>query len=128
MNHTLLGNHVVIGRSALMEVESTETRQRVDRWMEEGQFLLGRVMPELLDERDRLRNRSELAEQERDKLRQELNLLQEEMNALRDENQRYRAEQMAAAQSVGTMMDHVHQVLQPMHELVQRLQGGLRAA
>jgi uncharacterized protein (DUF3084 family) len=106
-----------------MEVESTETRQRVDRWMEETQYLLGRAVPELLDQRDRLRTRGDLAEQERDKLRQELNVLQEEMSALREENLRYRNEQVEASQSLGAMMDHVNQLLQPMNALVNRLQG-----
>lgn len=104
-----------------MEVEATETRQRVDRWMEEGQYLLGRVIPELLDQRDRLRSRADLAEEERDKLRQELNVLQEEMSLLRDENDRFRNEQTDTAQALGMVMDHMHQTLEPLNALLSKL-------
>jgi chromosome segregation ATPase len=110
------------------EVEATETRARVDRWMEEGQYLLGRVLPELLDQRERLRSRADLAEQERDKLRQELNVLQEEENTLRDENQRLRSDRSDAAQALGAVLEHVNQMVQPMTDMLQRLQVAPPAA
>lgn len=109
------------------DVDTTETRQRVDRWMEEGQALLGRVIPTLLDQRERLKTRADIAEQERDKLRQELSTLQDEMSALREEAQRFRAEQAQTAQALGTVVDQVQSVLQPMHDLLHRLQGAPRA-
>ena len=34
--------------------EMLEDRQRVDRWLEESQYLLGRLIPGYLDDRDRL--------------------------------------------------------------------------
>ena len=110
------------------ELDADDTRQRVDQWMQEGQYLLGRVIPELLDQRDRLRGRADLAEQDRDKLRQELSVLQEEMTSLREENQRFRGEQKEAAQALGAVVEHVQQTLQPITDLLLKLQGGPRAA
>jgi hypothetical protein len=45
-------------RVSMEGVEGLEDRQRVDRWLEESQYLIGRLVPAYLDDRDRTRSRS----------------------------------------------------------------------
>ena len=61
-----------------------ETRQRVARWVEDGQSVLGAV-PWLFDENERLRAAAEAAERESERLRHELDSLRAEANFLIEE-------------------------------------------
>ena len=61
-----------------------ETRQRVARWVEDGQSVLSTV-PWLFDENERLRAAAEAAERESARLRHELDSLRAETNFLIDE-------------------------------------------
>ena len=49
-----------------------EDRQRVDRWLEESQYLLGRLIPGYIDDRERLKTRLTSSEEESDRLRHEI--------------------------------------------------------
>jgi predicted nucleic acid-binding Zn-ribbon protein len=60
----------------------TETCQRLARWIEEANWLIG-VIPQLLDENERLRASAVAAAKERERLR-------EEINRLRSEGQQFR--------------------------------------
>src|SRR5688572_8167934 len=64
--------------------EMLEDRQRVDRWLEESQYLLGRLIPGYLDDRDRLRVRLVSAEAESDRLRQEIEALRRDLAGLQE--------------------------------------------
>ena len=60
------------GRESMEGMEGLDDRQRVDRWLEESQYLIGRMIPAYLDDRDRVRGRLETAEHDNDRLRVEL--------------------------------------------------------
>ena len=68
-------------------MEGLEDRQRVDRWIEESQYLIGRLIPSILDDRERLRGKLEAAEQECVRLRQEIGELRKEVADLQSETQ-----------------------------------------
>lgn len=64
-------------------IEDAEARQRLDRWRQEGQYLLGDVIPRLLDEHERLRARAETAAQECEQLRAENDVLRAQRASLK---------------------------------------------
>ncbi|MBM3221251.1 MAG: hypothetical protein FJZ38_21680 [Candidatus Rokubacteria bacterium] len=64
--------HEPAGRRPPLAMEGIEDRQRVDRWLEESQYLIGRMIPAYLDDRDRLRARLETVEEDNARLRAEL--------------------------------------------------------
>lgn len=100
-----------------------EARQRVRQWIEESQYLLGRVIPGMLSEQDRQRARADAAEQECDRLRHELAHAQAELTALRAENQTLHTDHAEITQLLGNLTEHVTQMLQPMNELLVKLQA-----
>jgi predicted nuclease with TOPRIM domain len=104
-------------------VEAVEDRQRVDRWIEESQYLIGRMIPGLLDDRDRLRSKLEAAEHECTKLRQEVGELRKEVSDLQSETQYFRNEHTAMAESLKSVIDHVSQVQKPLGDVFRRLQA-----
>jgi hypothetical protein len=108
------------------EVESAETRQRVERWMEEGQYLLGRIIPGLLEKHDAMRARADAAEQASERLRLETTQLQEQLTALTHENQTLRREQAEIREVFGKVREQMTQMLQPISDIVQRLQTTAR--
>lgn len=110
------------------EVESGETRQRVERWMEEGQYLLGRIIPGILEKHDAMRARADAAEQTSERLRLETTQLQEQLNALIHENQTLRKEQAEIREVFGKVREQMTQMLQPISDIVQRLQTTARTS
>ncbi len=103
-------------------MEGLEDRQRVDRWIEESQYLIGRMIPGLLDDRDRLKGKFEAAEQECAKLRQEIGELRKEVSDLQSETQFFRTEHVAMADALREVIDHVGQIQKPLNEVYRRLQ------
>jgi len=110
------------------DVDSAETRQRVQRWMEEGQYLLGRIIPGLLEKYDHLRTRANAAEQTSERLRQETSQLQDQINTLHHENQMLRKEQAEIREVFGKVRDQMSQMLQPITDMVQRLHSTARTS
>ena len=98
-------------------------RQRVDRWLEESQYLIGRLIPGFLDDRERLKAKMDSAEQDAERLRAEAAELRKEVAALQSEVQYYRAEQAAAADALAGIMDHLSQLQKPASDLYRRLQS-----
>ncbi len=103
-------------------MEGIEDRQRIDRWIEESQYLIGRVVPGLLDDRERLKGRVEATEQECERLRQEIAELRKEISDLQSETQYFRNERAAIAEALGVVLEHVGDIQKPLHEACRRLQ------
>ena len=104
------------------DMAAVDDRQRVDRWIEESQYLIGRLIPGLLDDRDRLRGKAEAAEQEIERLRIEVGELRREIADLRSERDGYRTDHAAIAEAVARVMDYLGQAQQPLSDILQRAQ------
>jgi hypothetical protein len=103
-------------------MEGLEDRQRVDRWIEESQYLIGRLIPGLLDDRDRLKGKLEAAEQECARLRHEAAELRKEISDLQSETQYFRTEHVAMADALREVIEHVGQIQKPLSDVHRRLQ------
>jgi len=105
------------------ENETVEDRQRLERWLEDGQYMLGRVVPSLVEERDRLKVRAESAEEECGRMRHEILELRKVVNDLNGEGQYLRQEQAAIAESVGALMGQLAELQRPLHDVHRRIQS-----
>lgn len=88
-------------------MEAVESRERVARWIEEGQYVVGRVIPGLLDQHERLRGTAELAERECMKLREEINELGKQIGWLQSENRHLLQERVDAVEKINEFRKHV---------------------
>ncbi len=102
----------------------TETRQRVERWIEESQYLLGRIIPGIILERDRLRVRAEAAEDACEQLGREAANLRKEVSELHLEIQSLRSQLAEIGEAAGAVIEHLTQSIHPMHQIQQKLQQG----
>ena len=114
------------GRSMSDGQEMLEDRQRVDRWLEESQYLLGRLIPGYLDDRDRLRVRLVSAEAESDRLRQEIEALRRDLAGLQGELQYQRSEQTAAAEAFASVLNQLTELQKPLGEVHRRLAAAVQ--
>ena len=112
----------------MTETGITGTRQQVERWIEESQYLLGRVIPSVFDDNQRLRERAAAADAECDRMREEIatlrrevHELQLELSGLRGQNDDLRGEQAAVAESLSRAVHHMNELMQPINEMVTRL-------
>jgi cell fate (sporulation/competence/biofilm development) regulator YlbF (YheA/YmcA/DUF963 family) len=108
---------------SMQDADILNDRQRVDRWLEESQYLIGRLIPGFLDDRERLKAKMDSAEQDAERLRAETTELRKEIAALQSEVQYHRAEQAAAADALAGIMDHLSQLQKPASDLYRRLQS-----
>jgi len=106
----------------------TETRQQVERWIEESQYLLGRVIPGVFDDNQRLRDRAAAAEADGDRMREEIAALrrelhdtQSELSGLRAQHETLKGEHTAIAESLSRAVHHMHELMLPMNEMASRL-------
>lgn len=113
---------------SLTETGAMEARQQIERWIEESQLLLGRIIPGVLEDNQRLRDRLGAAEQENERLREEVALLkrelaglQAELGLLRGQHEDLKGEHAAVAETVARALHHLTQLLHPMQELGARL-------
>lgn len=90
----------------------TETCERVVRWIEEGQALLG-VVRGIAEEHERLKHRMEQAERDVERLEQEL-------AALETQNERFRRERAEAAEALGKAIGALGG---PLRDVISRLEG-----
>lgn len=109
------------GKGEKASMEGIEDRQRVDRWLEESQYLIGRIIPGYLDERDRVRVRVEAAEQDNERLKTELVEARREIAELRGELEFHRAERMSVAAAFNTIVDHLAALQNPVNDISRRL-------
>jgi hypothetical protein len=105
-------------------MEGAEDRQRIDRWIEESQYLIGRLIPSLLDDRERLRGKLEATEQDCARLRQEVLELRKDLSDLQGETQYFRNEHSAIAQALAGVLEHLGHVQKPLQDTYRRLQVG----
>ncbi|MFQ5897120.1 MAG: hypothetical protein ACE5JN_02595 [Candidatus Methylomirabilia bacterium] len=91
-----------------MGVVTGEMRELFDRWIDEGQRLIG-VLLAFLEEADRLQNQADMAERECERLR-------EEVGQLRAEREGYRREREEIADSLARVMGDMLLRLHPRTE------------
>jgi hypothetical protein len=116
--------HEPAGRRVRMTMEGNDglgDRQRVDRWLEESQYLIGRMIPAYLDDRDRVRGRLETVEVDNERLRIELADARREMAELRSDLEVHRAERARVAESFHAMVEHLTALQGPVGEISSRL-------
>ena len=113
----------------MTESGAVEARQQIERWIEESQLLLGRVIPSVMDDSQRLRDKLATSEQESDRMREEIAMLrrevvglQSELEALRGQHEYLKGEQAAVADSLTRALHHLTQMVQPINEMVAKLQ------
>lgn len=110
------------GATVSMEgIEGLEDRQRVDRWLEESQYLIGRLVPAYLDDRDRVRSRLDLVEQDNERLRTELAEARREAAELRGEVELHRSERASVADSFGAIVEHLAALQRPISDISRRI-------
>jgi hypothetical protein len=113
---------VQAGRRSPATMEGIEDRQRVDRWLEESQYLIGRIIPAYLDDRDRVKTRLESAEEENERLKGELADARREIADLRADLDFHRAERARIAETFHSMVEHLTALNGPVNEISSRLQ------
>ena len=110
------------GGVARMEgIEGLEDRQRVDRWLEESQYLIGRIIPAYVDDRDRMRSRLEVVEQDNERLRGELGDARREIAGLRTDLDIHRTERANVADSFTAIVEHLAALQKPIDDVSRRL-------
>ena len=84
-----------------------EVRPRVDRWIEESRDVLARVIPGVLDDRQRQRARAESAETACEEFRRATDALRGDLGELHAEIRRLRGELAKISSAASTAIDHV---------------------
>jgi hypothetical protein len=112
------------GEGVLMshtETSVADDRERVTHWIDESQYVVGRLIPGLLDDRDRWRGRVLAAEEEIEQLRSELGEARRTIAQLESECRDWRGEQGALAEAFQRTMDHLAQMQPSLGEIAKRL-------
>jgi hypothetical protein len=115
--------HETAGRRTRATMEGIEDRQRVDRWLEESQYLIGRMIPAYLDDRERVRSRLEGVEQENERLRIELADARRELAELRGDLDFHRGERARMIENFHAIVDHLTALQGPVNDISSRLQA-----
>lgn len=105
----------------MSQIETLEDPQRVTRWVTESQHVLGREIPALIQDRDRLRQALEAREHECERLHGELDELRRSHGALQSELDRLRGERGAMVEAFGGVVDLLGQLRRPLDEITRRL-------
>ena len=116
--------HEPAGRRVRMTIEGIEgfgDRQRVDRWLEESQYLIGRMIPAYLDDRERVRARLETVETDNERLRIELADSRREIAELRADLDAHRTERTRVAESFQAIVEHLTALQAPVNDVSSRL-------
>lgn len=114
--------HEQAGRRPRATMEGIEDRQRVDRWLEESQYLIGRMIPAYLDDRERLRGRLQATDQDNERLKAELAEARREIAELRGDLEFHRSERVRIAESFHAIADQLSAIQGPVSEISARLQ------
>ena len=113
---------VAAERTHMEETQIMDDRQRVDRWLEESQYLMGRLIPGFLDDRERLKVKLEQTEEECSRMRMEILELRKEIQGLQGDVHFYKTEQSAAVDTMAGAMETLSQLQRPLGELYRRMQ------
>lgn len=100
-----------------------DDRQRLDRWLEESQYVLGRILPGYVDDRERLRHKIASADKDAERLRNEIDELRKVVAGLHNELQVHRAERTAAAEAFAAVISQLTEMQRPLAVLHRRLQA-----
>jgi hypothetical protein len=109
-------------RTLMEETQIMDDRQRVDRWLEESQYLMGRLIPGFLDDRERLRVKLEQTEEECNRMRTEILELRKEVQGLQGDVHFYKTEQAAAVDTMAGVMETLSHLQRPLGDLYRRMQ------
>jgi chromosome segregation ATPase len=109
------------GQATMEGIDGFEDRQRVDRWLEESQYLIGRLVPAYLDDRDRVRTRLEVTEHENERLKMELAEARRELNDIRADLEFHRAERATVADTFNAIVDQLAALQRPVNDISRRL-------
>ncbi|HEV8617341.1 MAG TPA: hypothetical protein VGU22_17760 [Methylomirabilota bacterium] len=112
------------GREIMEGIEGLEDRQRVDRWLEESQYLIGRLIPAHLDDRDRVRARLEASEHDNQRVKLELGEARREIAELRAELEFHRGERASVAETFNAIVDQLASLQKPVNDISRRLHNG----
>jgi len=105
----------------MSEMETREDPQQVTRWLAESQHMLGRAIPALIEDRDRLRQTLDTREHECERLQEELGELRRDLGALQSDLDTLRGERVAIAEAFGGVVDVLGQLQGPLGEIARRL-------
>jgi|GEM_PF-1492380 len=105
---------------------ANEARDRVLVWIQDGQHVLGRIIPGLFEENESLRRRLLDAEREAERLRHDNERLRGELANLREEHETTLGRQTEMVDSLGRFVTSMSQTLEPMRALAQKLQAPTR--
>ena len=111
------------GRAAMEGIEGLDNRQRVDRWLEESQYLIGRMIPAYLDDRERVRARLGAVEQDNERLKIEVADARREIAELRADLDFQRTERARFADNFHAMVEHLTALQRPINDISSRLQA-----
>jgi hypothetical protein len=112
----------------MSQMETLEDPQRVTRWVAEGQHMLGREIPALIEDRDRLRQTLEAREHECERLHGELDEIRRNLGALRGELDRLRGERGAMVEAFGGVVDLLGQLQRPLDQITRQLHAAQSVA
>ena len=96
-------------------------RERVEQWVQDSQYVIGRLIPGLLEDRDRWRMKADASDQENERLRYEIDMMRKEIAERESERQQMTSEQAAIAASFNRVMEHLTQIQQPLSDAAHRL-------
>ena len=94
----------------------SETRVKVQKWIEDGQYLVG-MIPALVEENERLRTSLETSEKEFERLRHEV-------ATLRGESENYRTEREDVADALNKFMNEMLQLVNEVAPRYTERNGG----
>lgn len=106
-----------------VEMGVADDRPRVDRWIEDSQYVIGRLIPGLLDDRDRWRAKAQAADEEIERLRRELGDARRDVVQLETEKREWHGEHAAIAEAFNRAMEHLTHLREPLGELAKRLEA-----
>ena len=105
----------------MSEMETREDPQQVTRWLAESQHMLGRAIPALIEDRDRLRQTLDTREHECERLQEELGELRRNLGTLQSELERLHGERAAMAETFGSVVELHGRLQRPLDEIARRL-------
>jgi chromosome segregation ATPase len=100
--------------------QSAEACRRLEQWIQDGEYVCGRLIPELLRQHESLVAQAEAADRECERLRLEIGEARNELSGIRGENEQLRAER---ADIAGTLERQIGLITDCLYGVVKRLRG-----